>query len=192
MSAGLSSGQEPYSLAGLRVLIIEEFPFMVSLMSSMLREFGIGQILATDSVEEAKKTILDHNGGVRNTHAIDIVMTDLMGPTRQGIELVKWLREHKSDTVKYLPVLFASAYTSVGVVESARDTGVNEILMKPVSAEKLAKRLLYIIDRPRPYVKAPGFFGPDRRRRTADYDGKERRIMTDDDLKVTVEEDEDA
>ena len=50
-----AAGQEPYSLKGLRILLVEEFPFMVTLMTSMLREFGVGQVMATDDVEDAKK-----------------------------------------------------------------------------------------------------------------------------------------
>ena len=183
-----AAGQEPYSLKGLRILLVEEFPFMVTLMTSMLREFGVGQVMATDDVEDAKKMILDHNGGERNTKMVDILMTDLMGPSREGVGLVEWVRSYKRDTVKYMPVMFASAYTSLEVVEKLRDTGVNEILMKPVSAEKLAQRLLYIIDRPRPFVKAPGFFGPDRRRKTEEYKGQDKRIRSTEDLMVTHEE----
>ena len=60
--------------------------------------------------------------------------------------------------------------------------------MKPVSAEKLAQRLLYIIDRPRPFVKAPGFFGPDRRRKVEEFKGEEKRIRSTEDLTVVNEE----
>ncbi|HIF26431.1 MAG TPA: response regulator [Micavibrio sp.] len=180
--------QEPYALSGVRILLVEEFPFMVALMTSMLREFGVGQVMSTDNVQHAKRLLVDHNGGHRNTKMIDILMTDLMGPSRAGVELVQWARSHKKDTVKYLPILFASAYTSLEVVEGARDAGVNEILMKPVSAEKLAQRLLYIIDRPRPFVKAPGFFGPDRRRKVEEFKGEEKRIRSTEDLTVVNEE----
>ncbi len=36
-------------------------------------------------------------------------------------------------------------------------------------------RLTNIIENPRPFVRAKGYFGPDRRRRSEDYSGPERR-----------------
>jgi two-component system chemotaxis response regulator CheY len=52
---------------------------------------------------------------------------------------------------------------------------VTEFLAKPVTAKTLLMRLTNIIEHPRPFVRAKGYFGPDRRRRSEDYAGPERR-----------------
>ena len=57
-----------------------------------------------------------------------------------------------------------TGYTEEARVRAARDVGVTEVLCKPVTAEGLTKRLLEVIERPRPFVKAPKYTGPDRRR----------------------------
>lgn len=57
----------------------------------------------------------------------------------------------------------------------ARDSGVNEIVVKPIAPRILLDRLVAIIERPRPFVQAGPFFGPDRRRRTTNFDGQEKR-----------------
>ena len=49
-------------------------------------------------------------------------------------------------------------------LEEARDRGVTEFLCKPVTAKSILSRLDAVILRPRPFVFAPGYFGPDRRR----------------------------
>ena len=64
-------------------------------------------------------------------------------------------------------------------LNAARDRGVNEFLAKPVTARDILKRLESVILRPRPYVAATDFFGPDRRRRRSPtgYTGPMRRAV---------------
>ena len=62
------------------------------------------------------------------------------------------------------------------VVEQARDTGVSEFMAKPFSARSVADRILAVVNTPRPFVLAPGYFGPDRRR--ADLGTIEERRTT--------------
>jgi len=49
--------------------------------------------------------------------------------------------------------------------------------VKPISAEKMAARILAMIDNPRPFVKTATFFGPDRRRKIVPWRQEERRLM---------------
>ena len=63
-------------------------------------------------------------------------------------------------------------------LNAARDRGVNEFLAKPVTARDILKRLESVILRPRPYVAAADFFGPDQRRRSpVGYTGPLRRVV---------------
>lgn len=165
MTTGGAAGQKAYNLNGLRILVVEDFPFMADLMSAMLREFNVGKILSMCQIEEAQKALTTYNVDTPQNQHIDLVMTDLFPPRDEGLQLMRWIRGHKKDSVRFIPVLFCTAHTTQQVVTKGRDVGATEILMKPVSAEKLAHRLLHIIDNPRPYVKAPDFFGPDRRRK---------------------------
>jgi two-component system, chemotaxis family, chemotaxis protein CheY len=62
------------------------------------------------------------------------------------------------------------------LVNQARDAGVTEFMVKPVTAKSLFDRIVSIIDRPRPFVRTKGFFGPDRRRtRGKPFVGENRR-----------------
>lgn len=55
-------------------------------------------------------------------------------------------------------------------------SGFAEFLAKPISAKGLYSRIRSIIERPRPYIRAGQFFGPDRRRKDSpQYRGPERR-----------------
>lgn len=181
------AGQKAYNLRGLRILVVEDFPFMADLMSAMLREFSVGKILSVCKISEAQKILDTYNINTPQNQHVDLVMTDLFPPRDEGLELMQWIRAHEEDGVRFVPLLFCTAHTSKRIVTQGRDFGATEILVKPVSAEKLAQRLLHIIDNPRPYVKAPGFFGPDRRRKDIQYLERDRRVMTQNDMKIVNE-----
>lgn len=165
-----------YDLETFKVMILEDSPFISSLLSSALSEMGVGSVVTADGVNEGKQKILGLNA-VSSSQNVDVIILDWLMPDGKGVEFINWIREHKSDTIKFLPIIVCSAYASTDLVSESRDAGANEVMVKPVSAEKLAQRILYVIDKPRPYIKAPGFFGPDRRRRTEKFLGDNRRKM---------------
>ena len=181
-SAG-NKQKKAYSLSAFRVLIVEDYPFMADLMSSMLREFGVGNIVQASSGNEAKELITLFNSDEGGRNKIDVVLMDWLMPDGDGLELLQWIRAHKKDSIRFMPSVLCSAYASEDVVTVGRDNGANEVLVKPVSAQKLASRLLHVIDKPRPFLKAPGYFGPDRRRRTEEFKGTERRVSSEEDVK---------
>ncbi len=69
-----------------------------------------------------------------------------------------------------------TGYSEKMRVELARDAGVNEFIVKPVTAQAIISRMNMLISKPRPFIRSEDYFGPDRRRRTlADYEGPFRR-----------------
>jgi len=58
----------------------------------------------------------------------------------------------------------------------ARDAGINEMMIKPLSVRTLFARIRAVFERPRPYIECKSYFGPDRRRKQDHlYSGDERR-----------------
>jgi DNA-binding response OmpR family regulator len=75
-----------------------------------------------------------------------------------------------------MPIIMLTGHSDRAHLDAARDRGVTEFLCKPVTARTILTRLETAIMNPRPFVDAPGFFGPDRRRtRPASYRGPFRR-----------------
>ena len=69
-----------------------------------------------------------------------------------------------------------TGYSALPRVAQARDTGATEFLVKPFSANDLARRIAYVINKPRDFIETSDYFGPDRRRRIIeDYQGPKRR-----------------
>jgi DNA-binding response OmpR family regulator len=178
-----------YSLKSFTILLVEDYDFMQGLIGSMLRAFGVGNIMVCNSGNEAMELLRITQAQARNMNVkpIDLVLVDWMMADGNGLELINWVRNNKSENIHFTPIMLVSAFASEDVVIAARDNGANEALVKPVSGEKLASRILAMIDNPRPYVKAPTFFGPDRRRREQKFEGEDRRKITDDQVVVHTE-----
>ena len=80
-----------------------------------------------------------------------------------------------------VPIIMMTGYSAMPRVSEARDCGATEFLVKPFSANDMARRIAYVINKPRDFIETEDFFGPDRRRRKIDnYRGPRRR---DDDRK---------
>lgn len=177
----------PYDLSNFTVLIVEDSPYMQFLMSQMLKAFGVGEIFACESAKDAIEllTVLQSTKKSKHLTAVDIVLMDwLMPKGGSGEELLKWIRGHEKDAVRFLPVIVVSGYTTQYLTATARDLGANETLVKPISGNGLASRIVSVIDHPRPFIKSPGYFGPDRRRQTVPYGGTERRTTQAQEVKV--------
>ncbi|MBI4030833.1 MAG: response regulator [Proteobacteria bacterium] len=175
-----------YDLSRFRLLIIEDSAFIGSLLTGALKTMGVGSIIMASSFAEARQVIARCNA-FSSTDNIDVVMTDWLTPDGEGEDFIKWIRENRADSIKYLPVIVCSAFADRDLVEHSRDSGANEVLVKPVSAEKIAQRILYVIDKPRAYVQAPEFFGPERRRQDKRFDGTDKRVMRQEDIEVDHE-----
>lgn len=70
-------------------------------------------------------------------------------------------------------------------VEAARDTGATDFLTCPVSPKTVMTKLEAALVNPRPFIKAPEYFGPDRRARQRPvWSGEDRRTRIPRKIKV--------
>jgi DNA-binding response OmpR family regulator len=107
----------------------------------------------------------------------DIVITDWSMPIFDGLELAQMIRQPESKGNPYAPIIMLTGHSEKRRVTVARDAGVTEFLAKPISAKGLYQRILNVVANPRPFIKTKTYFGPDRRRNTANaYIGPERRV----------------
>lgn len=159
---------------------------MQSLITQMLKAFGVGDILACADAKEAIEllTVLQASRKSQYLKSVDIVLTDWLMPKGSGQELLTWIRKSDRDSIRFLPVIVVSGYTTEYIATMTRDLGANESLVKPISGTSLAARICTVIDHPRPFIKAPKYFGPDRRRQEMGYAGAERRITKAEEIKV--------
>ena len=155
-------------LANLSFLIIDDNRHMLTILRVLLRAFGARRVHECDDASAA----LDK---FRATNP-DIVIVDYQMRPLNGIEFIRMARCSKNSPNCYVPIILLTGHSKRHSVMEARDAGVNEILVKPVTAKDLFSRIQTIVYHPRPFIDVPGYFGPCRRRRQDfGYRGPERR-----------------
>jgi len=154
-------------LAGLSVLVVDDHPQMRKLVTSLLRGFGFRDIAQADAAHKAWLVL--------QSSSVDILLLDAGTFERSAIDLVQKIRRDPRSRQRDVPIVWMSAFTDRQRVFAARDAGISDLLVKPISAGALYDRIAGIIDRPRPFVAASAYVGPDRRRKRQAYRGGCRR-----------------
>ena len=82
-----------------------------------------------------------------------------------GIKFVQRLRYSASSPAAYTPILILIDSPNSKTILSARDAGVNEIVVKPIEARPFCERIINLVDNPRIHVTSDNYKGPCRRRK---------------------------
>ncbi|MBV9510282.1 MAG: response regulator [Caulobacteraceae bacterium] len=152
----------------LKILVVDDNHHMRVLLNEILRAIGVRVVYEANDGAEALQLM--------RTHQIDIIMSDLAMQPLDGIDFVRLLRNSPDSPNPMAPVIMITGHSTHKRVNEARDVGVNEFLSKPVTARGVIERISRVVENPRPFVRTPNYFGPDRRRRTdPDYPGPLRR-----------------
>lgn len=151
----------------LKVLLVEDNEHFRRLVKTILHAVNIRDVAeAADGASGLERL---------STYEADLCIADWQMPGINGLEFVRGIRLAADSPNPYLPIIMCSGYTETSLVMQARDAGVNEFLAKPISARSLLTRVLSVVRSQRSFVKTDDYFGPDRRRRTIDFQGVDRR-----------------
>ena len=156
------------SLRSLHVLLVDDNPNMRAIVAAMLKSVGVGRLSEAEDGVVALELL--------RREAIDIAIVDFRMKPMDGAAFTRAVRSEGDSANPYLPVIMMTGHSEKSRVTEARDAGVTEFVAKPVKAQTLLTRIEAVILRPRPFVRSPSYFGPDRRRTgTKDYAGPFRR-----------------
>jgi two-component system, chemotaxis family, chemotaxis protein CheY len=98
----------------------------------------------------------------------DVVILDWEMPLLNGAELVRIVRSPGVFPMPDVPIIMLSGHGERWRVVEAVKLGVNEYLVKPVSAKAIYDRLVSILAQPRPVVQLGEYYGPEPRKLAAD------------------------
>jgi two-component system chemotaxis response regulator CheY len=143
-------------LAQLNVLVVDDNRQMRGLIGGILTTAGIGHVLTAANGREALSILAQSN--------VDIAFVDYEMPVMNGLEFIRQVRQLDTHA-RFLPMVMLTGHANRSTLASAIDGGATEFLCKPVRPADLLSRLEAALTNPRPFVQAPEFFGPDRRRR---------------------------
>lgn len=109
---------------GERILLVDDAPEALEVLGRNLASAGYSVAVAS-SVGQAEARLRED--------PVDLVITDLRLPGPNGLDLVRWVRQHCGDT----EVIMITGYATVeGAVEAVK-SGAEEYLAKPFTAEEL-------------------------------------------------------
>ena len=119
----------------------------------------------------------------------DVVFCDEAADKIDRVAFPKAARKAEGVLNTMMPIFVMYSKARRREVERARDDGVTDVLTTPISAATILRKIDAAMLRPRPFIMAPDFFGPDRRTGTrgeAGPDGKDRRVRSPRKAKVSA------
>lgn len=150
-----------------RVLVIDTSAPSAKLASELMKEMGARQVVFAARTDRALAIAQDFDP--------HIILTELAGPDLDGLEFTRQLRRSRCGARK-VPVIVITAQATAESITAARNAGMHEFLRKPYTAGDLYRRVENVILKPRPWIDAQMYVGPDRRRfNSGEFAGDDKR-----------------
>lgn len=124
----------PATLAGVRILLVEDETKLATSIAKGLREADCDVDIAADG-----DAALHHASASR----YDLLIVDVMLPKRDGWQLVEELRNRGSE----IPIIFLTARDSVGDRVKGLELGADDYLVKPFAFAELLARIRSLLRR---------------------------------------------
>jgi two-component system, chemotaxis family, chemotaxis protein CheY len=176
----------PEHLRNIQVMVVDNDKKILGLMAHVLKYLGFVNVF---SAQDGFKAV-----EIMRAHTIDLIITDweiqplekdfrsglpvnpvvrsdmwTPVPPKDGACFVQYIRSSQYSPAPFIPVIMMTGIGLKNYIEYARDSGVNEIVLKPFSMEDLCARISRIIDFPRIFVTSEHYKGPCRRREARPY-----------------------
>jgi CheY-like chemotaxis protein len=151
-----------------RALVVDPNPASAKMLAELLRSLIPNcQVFGAQTEERALKFL--------ETYEPKIIFVEYKGPKIDGLGFTRQLRRSYLPC-REAPVIVVTAEATAAAILGSRDAGVHEFLRRPFTLGDLKKRIDAVVVRPRDWIEAISYVGPDRRRfNSADYKGPRKR-----------------
>lgn len=109
------------------ILIIDDDQFQLDWLQDILNSNHYS-VLVADNANKAETLCREEQ--------VDLVITDVLMPEKDGIEMIMWLKNH-DDTIPIIAISGGGMVDGVRYLKSAEMLGADRILSKPLIAEDL-------------------------------------------------------
>lgn len=116
------------------ILIVEDDVNLNKLISSVLSQNGYKTICTYDGDSGLEKL---------NDNYVDLVISDIMMPKKDGYTLAKEIRQKNSS----IPILFVTAKESFEAKQKGFDLGIDDYMVKPIDLNELLLRIKALLRR---------------------------------------------
>ncbi len=156
-------------LRNYRILLADSDAELSRVVRDMLVEMGFIHSNVVHNGDEAYRAL--------KNEPYDFLISEWNIGKVSGLDLLQRIRRRADSPMPTLPVIMLTGRAEQSDVFAARDTGINEFVVKPFSAKTIYNRIERIIENPRQFVISPSFVGPTRRARAVLSPGvSDRRI----------------
>lgn len=157
------------ALQSLQVLLVDDNASMRAITAAILKSAGVRGIREVEDGAAALQALRDWPA--------DLAVVDFNMAPLNGVEFTRLVRNAGDSPNPYLPIIMMTGHAERARVTEARDAGVTEFMVKPITPRALLQRMQAVIFHPRPFVRTDSYFGPCRRRKdSVGYAGPFRRI----------------
>lgn len=149
------SAQDRVNLEQSTVLLIDDNPQALGMLSSVFHGFGVKEQIKCTSATAAVHIV--------QQRAVDLIVIDCVDPEMDSYAFARWLRRETPAPVRFTPIMLLTGHASQSKVQEGRDCGVSFVVTKPLSPAVLLRRVLWLAGDEREFVESANYVGPDRR-----------------------------
>jgi CheY-like chemotaxis protein len=143
------------NLAQTSVLLIDDSPQALDILSSIVQGFGVREQIRCGSAMEATEIV--------KRRMVDLILVDCAMPRMDGHDFVRWLRRETPQPTCLTPVIMLTGHAGPSSVHKSRDCGASFVVTKPLTPGVLLQRILWLATDRREFVQSDSYVGPDRR-----------------------------
>lgn len=114
-------------------LIVDDDKFSRTFIKTALYQIGIKNTKEASTVQEAIEVLRNYK--------IHVALLDQQMPEQTGLELARKIKEGVIGDNKDMPIIMVTIDTKERTVLDAKDLGIHEYLVKPISPLALKKRM---------------------------------------------------
>ena len=129
----MATANKLQDLENMSCLIVDDDKFSRTFIKTALYQIGIKTIKEAATAKEAVEQLANYK--------IDIIFLDQQMPDKNGIELVQDLKRSPNSGIDRIPIIMITVDTKEKTVLDAKQLGIREYLVNPISPIALKKRI---------------------------------------------------
>lgn len=114
-------------------LVVDDDKFSRTFVKTALYQIGVKNTKEASNIAEAIEVLRNYK--------VNVVLMDQQLPEQSGLELARQIKEGTIGDNKNLPVIMVTIDTKENTVLEAKNIGIHEYLVKPISPLALKRRL---------------------------------------------------
>ena len=129
----MANTNKPADLESMTCLVVDDDKFSRTFIKTALYQIGVKNTKEASTAKEAMEQL--------NNFKIDLILLDQQMPEINGIEFVKNLQTKTLEGYDQIPVIMITVDTKEKTVLDAKELGIKEYIVKPISPLALKKRI---------------------------------------------------